>query len=58
MKVSRSISQSQEKTTMKRVLLVLGAAVLFLNTLVIPTVVRADGGGTGTNCGGKSMCKP
>lgn len=44
---------------MKRVLLVLGAAVLFLNTLVIPTVVRADGGGgSGTNCGGNSICKP
>lgn len=44
---------------MKRVLLVLGAAVLFLNTLVIPTVVRADGGGgTGTNCGGGQICKP
>lgn len=44
---------------MKRVLLVLGAAVLFLNTLVIPTVVRADGGGgSATNCGGNSMCKP
>lgn len=44
---------------MKRVLLVLGAAILFLNTLVIPTVVRADGGGgTGTNCGGTGLCKP
>ncbi len=44
---------------MKRVLLVLGAAVLFLNTLVIPTVVRADGsGGTTTNCGGNQLCKP
>jgi hypothetical protein len=42
----------------KRALLVLGVAVLFLNTLVIPTVVRADGGGTGTNCGGNTLCKP
>jgi hypothetical protein len=41
----------------KRVLLVVGAAVLFLNTLVVPTVVRADGGGTSTNCG-KTLCKP
>jgi len=40
----------------KRALLVLGAALLFLNTLVVPTAVRADGVGT-TNCGGK-MCKP
>ena len=29
---------------MKRILLVLGAAILFVNTLVIPTAVRADGG--------------
>lgn len=44
---------------MKRVLLVLGVAVLFLNSLVIPTPVRADGGGgTGTNCGGNTICKP
>jgi hypothetical protein len=42
---------------MKRMLLVLGAAILFLNTLVIPTVAKADGGGTGTGCGG-TVCKP
>lgn len=42
---------------MKRLLLVLGAAILFLNTLVVPTVVRADGGATTTGCG-NSMCKP
>ena len=42
---------------MKRALLILGAAVLFLNTLVIPTVVRADGGTGTTNCG-KTLCKP
>jgi len=41
----------------KRVLLILGAAVLFLNTLLIPTVVRADGGSTGTGCG-TVLCKP
>jgi hypothetical protein len=42
----------------KRMLLVLGVAVLLLNTLVIPTTVRADGGGIGgTNCG-KTLCKP
>jgi hypothetical protein len=41
----------------KRILLVLAGAVLFLNTLVIPTVARADGGGTGTNCG-TTLCKP
>jgi len=43
---------------MKRLLFVLATAVLLLNTLVIPTVVRADGGGTGTNCGGGPICKP
>ena len=42
---------------MKRVLLVFGAAILFINTLVIPTAVRADGGGTTTSCGTK-LCKP
>lgn len=43
---------------MKRALLVVGAAVLFVSTLVVPTVVRADGGGTnGTNCG-NTICKP
>jgi hypothetical protein len=42
----------------KRALLVLAAALLFVNTLVVPTAVRADGGGTGgTNCG-KTLCKP
>ena len=42
---------------MKRMLLVLGAAVLFLSTLVVPTAVRADGGAGTTNCGG-GICKP
>jgi hypothetical protein len=41
----------------KRMLLVLGAAVLFLNVLVIPTVAHADGGAGSTNCDGK-VCKP
>ena len=44
---------------MKRLLLVLGVAVLFLNTLVVPTVVRADGGGGSTSCGSNgTVCKP
>lgn len=45
---------------MKRLLLILGTAVLVLNTLVIPTVVRADGGGGGssTGCNGGALCKP
>jgi hypothetical protein len=42
----------------KRVLLVLGAAVLFISTLAVPTAVLADGGGTtGTGCG-NTICKP
>jgi hypothetical protein len=40
-------------------LLVFGVAVLFLNTLVIPTAVRADGGGGTTSCGSNgTICKP
>ena len=42
---------------MKRSLLILAAAVLFLNTLVIPTFARADGGAGSTSCGAK-LCKP
>lgn len=42
---------------MKRTLLVLAAALLFLNTLVVPTLVHADGNPTGTSCNG-GMCKP
>ena len=42
---------------MKRLLLVFGAAVLFVSTFVTPTIAARDGGATGTNCGG-SMCKP
>jgi hypothetical protein len=41
----------------KRTLLVLAAALLFLNTFAVPTLVHADGIPTGTNCGG-GMCKP
>jgi len=41
---------------MKRMLLVLAAAVFFLNAVVIPNVARADGPGT-TNCNG-TICKP
>ena len=42
---------------MKRTLLILGAAVLFLNSLVIPTLLHADGGATSTSCG-RILCKP
>ena len=43
---------------MKRVLFVLATAVLFLQTLALPTVASAEGGATGTNCGGNTLCKP
>ena len=42
---------------MKRIILVVGAAVLFVSTLVVPKVVQADGGATSTSCGGH-LCKP
>jgi hypothetical protein len=57
MKRSRSNSQYKKEIIVKRVLLTLGAAVLFLTTLVTPTLVKADGGGTNTGCNG-GMCKP
>ena len=56
MKVSRSNFCNKEKTLMKRMLLVLAAAVLFVNTVVIPTVAYADAP-SGTSCGG-TVCKP
>ena len=44
---------------MKRVFFVLGTAVLFLSTLLTPTMVKADGASQsgGGNCGGIA-CKP
>jgi len=41
---------------MKRMLLVLAAAVFFLNAVVVPSIARADGPG-GTNCN-SYVCKP
>jgi hypothetical protein len=43
---------------MKRTLLIVAAALMFLNTLAIPTLAHADGGGAGGNCGGTGVCKP
>jgi len=44
---------------MKRALLVVTAAPLFLNALVVPPIAHADNGNGGTNCGGgTSLCKP
>jgi hypothetical protein len=40
----------------KRILLIAAAALMLLNTLIIPAV-HADGPG-GTNCGGNTICKP
>jgi hypothetical protein len=54
---SMRLSLSQERTTMKRMLLVISAAVLFVTTLIVPTAAKADGGPGGTGCG-KTMCKP
>jgi hypothetical protein len=43
----------------KRMLLVVAAAVLLLNTLVVPTLAHADGGtGNTGQCSGASACKP
>jgi hypothetical protein len=41
---------------MKRILLVLAATVIFLTTLAVPNIARADGP-SGTNCNG-GICKP
>jgi hypothetical protein len=43
---------------MKRALLTLAAALILLNTLVIPAIVHADGAPEGTNCNGNALCKP
>lgn len=43
--------------TVKRILLVVAAAILFINTLAVPTMAHADGVG-GTSCGGSGTCRP
>ena len=44
---------------MKRVLLVLAAAAVFLSTFVTPTIVRADGTPGSGSCGSNgTICKP
>lgn len=53
MKVSRFAFSNKEKITVKRTLLVLAAAILFLNTFVGPTVAHADGTPTCTGA-----CRP
>jgi len=56
MKISRSSFSNKEKNTVKRMMLILAAAVLFLNTVAIPTIANAEGPG-GTSCSG-GPCKP
>ena len=43
---------------MKHMLLVLGAAVLFLSTFVTPSLANIDGGSGGSTGCGSTMCKP
>ncbi len=43
----------------KRILLLLAAAVLFLSTMIVPSVAHADGGPLGGGCSGSSSsCRP
>jgi hypothetical protein len=42
----------------KRLLLIAAATLMFLNTLVVPTIAHADGGSTGGNCSGQTTCRP
>ena len=58
MKVSPSKPCSyKERRPVKRMLLVLGAAVICLSTLVTPRLANMDGGGGTTGCG-STVCKP
>jgi hypothetical protein len=44
---------------MKRTLLMIATVLMFLNTIVVPTVAHADGGSGGAHCSGSTdMCKP
>jgi hypothetical protein len=44
---------------MKRTLLIVAVALMFLNTMVVPTVAHADGGSGGANCSGSTgSCRP
>jgi hypothetical protein len=43
----------------KRILLAVSISLFLLNTLAVPTAVRADTGNGGGNCSGStSNCKP
>jgi hypothetical protein len=54
MKISRSEFSNKEKTTVNRILFAIATAILLLNTLAVPTIVRAEG--VGGTCTGP--CKP
>jgi hypothetical protein len=44
---------------MKRTLLIIATVLMFLNTIVVPTVAHADGGSAGGNCSGSTgTCRP
>jgi hypothetical protein len=58
MKVSQLDFPIQGETNMKRALLIVAATLMFLNTLVVPTVAHADGQGGGGNCSGQTSCRP
>jgi hypothetical protein len=48
-----------ENNSMKRTLLIIATVLMFLNTIAVPTVAHADGGGGGSNCSGSSgLCRP
>ncbi len=51
-------SPSLKETIVKRVLLVLGTAVLFMSTFVTPSLALFDGGSGGTTNCGATLCKP
>ena len=58
MTLSRSNSHSKGEKTVKHMLFAICVAVLFLNSLVVPTAAHADlGGGSGSGCG-NGVCKP
>jgi hypothetical protein len=52
MKLSRFNFLDKEKMTVKKLLLVVATALMFINTLAVPTVARADGGAGNVGSGG------
>jgi hypothetical protein len=54
MKISRFAFPNKEKTTVKRMLLVVAATLMFLSTIAVPNFAHADGEPA---CGG-GPCKP